>query len=534
MSVRPSGVTNANRPTSPIDNDGNSSAAHPATPDEQPQVIRGNRHELLKAAPRCAKDWAAGKMPTTAGTFNTCVGWLARNHQHEGLRDLLSSPKCSHFDTLDLHGEPLDGKALGVLAFHLDRSSVTKLNLSGCQLETQEHADGIGELLGPGSKLQLFNLSQNKLGDATVTTICKSLSTNGTLQHLGLRGCALNVRNYCDLLRVLCDVRAMKEEGPRKEAKNKTLQTLCLADNQLINPTSHTKALDRELMGRFGPVAMGRMPGMRWLDLSNTGITLSSTLTGWLTEFRCPRLDLAGNPFSDRTVAELHLWEVTHLNLQGITLMDHYDMGATQYSALELLVLPGLRVLDLRGAHPRLLEVSEPLLLGESLICLRLDREVAEAPAMQAIPGLTPLSSGDLVGPGGGFLAFWSPPGLSPHIGQMPGGDVSERTFAKKLDEELDARSIASLMTVNKALSASKGPGLEQALRRHTEDPGFDWDEATMIARDAPAADDVAESLPVNVLTTTTSLTATTVATTTTTTDFTMRTATTGTGAPGS
>ena len=80
----------------------------------------------------------------------------------------------------------------------------------------------------------------------------------------------------------------------------------------------------------------------------------------------------------------------------------------------------------------------------------------------------------------------------------------------------------------NKAVSAARGEGLVLALRDNTDDPGFDWDEATWIAKD-PAADDVSET---SALTTTTNLTATTATTTTTTTDLTMTTATTGKGAP--
>ena len=533
MSIRPSVGNVSPRPTNPTTNDGNSSAAQPAAPDEQPQIIRGNRHALLSTAPECVKDWAAGKMPTTAAAFNTCVGWLVRNGQHEGLRDLLSSPKCSSFDTLDLHGEPLDSEALGVLAHHLDRSSVTKLDLSGCHLESRAHADAIAKLLGPGSKLALLNLSHNKIGD--MAPVCNALSTNRALQHLNLRDCGLNARNHSELLRVLCDVH-VPVRGQlaclEHKAKNQTLQTLCLADNELVNPSADIESLEDEVededevtdfLGQRGP---GRSPSMRWLDLSNTGITLSRTSFNELRRLGCPRLDLARNRFTDETVRCLiDLQGVTHLNLQGVS------GGATRFSALGLVsTMHSLRVLDLRGAHPDLLEIYPLFWVSPSLVCLRLDPEVA-ARAVKARPDLTPLSSGDLLGPAGGFLASWSPPGLSAGIDHIPADKAG--LFAKKLDEELDVRSIASLLTVNRALSATKGKGLEQALRRHTDDPSFDWDAATMIAaeEDTSEAEDVSESPPVSVLTTTTSLTATT--TTTTTTDLTMTSATTGTGAPG-
>ena len=523
MSIRPSVGNVSPRPTNPTTNDGNSSAAQPAAPDEQPQIIRGNRHALLSTAPECVKDWAAGKMPTTAAAFNTCVGWLVRNGQHEGLRDLLTSPKCSGFDTLDLSGKPLTSDALGVLALHLDRSCVTKLNLSGCQLEGKEHADAIGVLLGNDSKLELINLSHNKIGN--MAPICNALSKNGPLQHLNLRNCGLTGCNYGELLHVLCEVREEPVslgsiEPSIREAKNRTLQTLCLADNDLA--AMDLESFEIEAKKIWAGESTGRMPSMKWLDLSNTGITIRSTLMLSLGALRCPRLDLSRNQLTDTTLLFLSgLRGVTHLDLQGVS--------GTGLSVLTLLDIRGLRVLDLRGADRDLLRPSSLVHVGEAFVCLRLDREVAEDPGVKAIPGLTPLSSGDLVGPGGGFLASWSPPGLSPQVGLMPGADVSESTFAKKLDEELDVRSIASLMTVNKALNASKGEGLTQALLKNTDDPGFDWDEATWIAKDTEA-EDVSET---SALTTTTSLTATT-ATTTTTTDLSMTTAITGTGAPGS
>ena len=523
MSIRPSVNNVSPRPTSPIANDGNSSAARSAATDEQPLVIRGDRHELLRTAPNCVKKCAAGKMSTTAGAFNTCVGWLVKNRQHEGLRDLLSSPKCRGFDTLDLHGELLDSEALGVLAHHLDRSCVTKLNLSGCQLESKEHAAAIGVLLGEGSKLALLNLSHNKIGD--MAPICNALSMNRTLQHLNLRDCGLSALNYARLLNVL----SKTYSGTRgsAEPENKTLQTLCLADNELVNPDMDIQSLEREFKALSPPYFT---TGLRWLDLSNTGITLSSDL---MLSLRAgvPRLDLARNHIPsghDRFVSQIQ--NVAHLNMQGVTGTDLSTLPVIPF----WIQIPGLRVLDLRGVDMDrdktgfVIDCKPPY---GSFVCVRLDSEVAKRLLRELPKNVTALSSGDLVFPGAGFLASWSPPGLSGGIAHLA-YDLSE-VFAGKLDEELDVRSIASLVSVNTTLRDSRGDNLERALRMHTADPSFDWDQATMIAKDPPDAEDVSDRPPVSVLMTTTSLSATT-ATTTTTTDLTMTTATTGTGASGS
>ncbi len=530
MNVRPSVDNVSPRTTSPTANDGNSSAAQPAALVEQP--IRGNRHELLSTAPKCVKEWVAGKVPTTAGAFNTCVGWLVRNHQEEGLQALLSSPQCSGFDKLDLSGKHLDIKALDLLALNLDRSSVTKLNLSGCQLQSKEHADAICVLLGKDSKLALLNLSHNKIGD--MAPICNALWLNGPLKHLNLKNCGLNARNFHELLRVLCNVLEPDPEDflPRvHKAKNQTLQTLCLADNELVNQNTDIGSIEDEVTTMWDGNDAGRMPSMRWLDLSNTGITLSDTLMLSIKQVRCPRMDLARNPFNDTMLMFLNFaGGITHLNLQGVS--------GTGLAALTLVGMPGLRVLDLRGAHPGLLETNKPIHPNRDFVWLRLDPEVAAGPAVKAIRGLTPLSSGDLLGPGAAFLGSWSPPGI---FATMPAVDVSEGAFAKMLHEELDLNSVASLVSVNMALAGSRSDHLNEVLSATAG--YFDWNEATLIAADPPDAHDVSEA---NALTTTASLTATTAtATTTTTTDHTMiatttttetteTTGTTGTGAQGS
>ena len=176
---------------------------------------------------------AKGTLPATAADFNTCVGWLANHDQQEALQALLSAPQCSKFDKLDLHGQAMSPEAVKCLARWLDRSSITALNLSGCQLgKGADDGKAIGELLKPGSPLTMLHLGDNDLGGQSdcFFHICEGLSANQTLKHLNLGYCGLNYEDCVSLLDVLSQ---QNVKGEHIQAQNTTLESLCLAGSRL-------------------------------------------------------------------------------------------------------------------------------------------------------------------------------------------------------------------------------------------------------------------------------------------------------------
>ena len=221
--------------------------------------------------PRCVKAMADGTLPATAADFNACVGWLAQHEQQEGLLDLLTAPQCSKFDKLDLNGEEMSPEAVKCLALCLDRSSVTALNLSGCQLG-EEHADAIGMLLAKDSKLTLLHLGHNNaLSGAAFSQVCQSLQGNQTLQHLNLQDCGLKADEFFQLLQVLSQKAVY---GGFVPAPNTTLESLCLADNELFTETYDDSGDGDFLTGASGGI------GRRSSSNSGTWATCPAS-NGW-------------------------------------------------------------------------------------------------------------------------------------------------------------------------------------------------------------------------------------------------------------
>ena len=141
-------------------------------------------------------------------------------------------------------------------------------------------------------------------------------------------------------------------------------------------------------------------------------------------------------------------------------------------------------------------------------MCLRLDPGIANDARILKIENLTPMTLGDLLGPAGAFLA-------SCHLPT----DLKEE-LAPNL-EVLDMRSLASLLTVNRALADTRNAGFTAILHAHSGDPGFDWEEVFSFPQDASDADDMpsdSNSSNASRLTTSDNPGATTTTTTTTTT----------------
>ena len=497
---RPINVSNLSPNPSPS-NDGNSSAAAVVViPFRGPGRLAVDRSG---DAPQCVKAMAKGTLPATAADFNTCVGWLANHDQQEGLRELLSAPQCSKFDKLDLHGQAMSPAAVHCLALYLDRSSITALNLNGCQLG-EEHADDIGKLLHD-SPLTMLDLGHNnKLSGAAFSQVCQSLQGNQTLKHLNLQDCGLKADEFFQLLTVLSQKEVRREFVP---AHNTTLESLCLADNQLFTESYDDIGGDAFLGGagwHYGSpefnefMDLGNMPGIKWLDLSNTGILLKVAPAGYIltqnSNAALKRLDLANNKCFQHTLEALvSLKGVTHLNLANLK-------GFTAVSLSTLLNLPSLKVLDLRGvrevfakgygaaeADKRLAQI---LAKNTSLMGVKLDPEIAEDARAQPI--INPFASGRpgfkvLVGAAGAFLL------------EMTKLAVCDADVL--VAEALDAKSALSLMSVNKGLAE-----FSAALREHSNDPGFDWDLAWSGPDGQPEAadDDNSSDMIIDTMTTAT------------------------------
>jgi hypothetical protein len=447
--------------------------------------LRGVALTALADAPECIHAMTEGTLPRTAADFNACVAWLAQNLQKEALQALFSAPPCSRFDKLDLHGQTLTPAALECLAFHLDASCITALNLSGCGLN-EAHANAIGTLLAPGSKLTLVRLEGNALGAAGMSQICASLRANKTLKHLSLARCGFEAKHFDELLRVLSRTSATGG-GPIVPAQNTTLESLCFAGNELFADDTHdTTRTPPQFLGisfaKFKFVGVGDMPGIKWLDLSNTNILLHLRSAASLVENFNPtlvRLDLAGNVYCFDTLESLKgLKFVTHLVLANVRHVQDYV--SMQYGPISLLCLPNLKVLDLRGVRRALAQpgsddaaaqnrrIEEHLARNPSLLCVKLDSQYADHPLVLKT-NLAPfapdrLGFSMLVGAAGKFLAA---------VQSMNGVEVAY-DGAAAFAGELDLRSTMRMMSVNTTLASFRPAPLEE----RSGDPGFDWDLA--------------------------------------------------------
>ena len=445
---------------------------------------------------------AENTLPATAAAFNICVGWLAQHEQPEGLLDLLSAPQCSKFDKLDLNGQAMSPEAVHCLALCLDRSSVTALNLSGCQLG-EEHADAIGELLHDSPLTMLHLGHNNALSGAAFSQVCQSLQGNQTLQHLNMQDCGLKAHEFFHLLKTLSQKTV---DGGFVPAANTTLESLCLADNELFTQR-YDDSYDWEGPERFYGAPqfeqfadLGNMPGIKWLDLSNTGILCKHVPTCYIlannSNAALKRLDLANNKCFQHTLEALvSLKGVTHLNLANLK-------GFTAVFSSTLLSLPSLKVLDLRGVREVFAKgygagdaaerLAQILASNASLMCVKLDPEIAQDIRPQLI--INPFAFGKpgfdvLVGVVGMFLF---------RVLQL--ADVAV-PFAKALD----AKSALSLMSVNRELAQ-----FSAALREHSNDPGFEWDLAWSGPDGQAEAADDDDSSNIIIDTTTTATTSTT------------------------
>ncbi len=479
MTIRRTGSDPA-RAAQPQAHHDNSSAAKAARLNAAPP-IRGNRTQLLAQAPECVKKMADGHLPETAANFNTCAGWLARHEQPEGLLALFKTPQCSRFDTIDLRGQPLSQAAFHCLAFHLDKSSITALNLSRCGLG-QAHAKDIGALLAPGSKLKWLQLDHNDLGNEGVSQLCEALKINKTLQHLSLKNCGLNSDHFVGLLRVLSHPPTSTTDQHMElmtgvthvpaPSPNATLESLCLAHNPLCIGSG------KDEWEKFW--GLGNMPGIKWLDLSNTPLLCSGGIMYRLAQNSNPalrRVDFASSEYRSPGLNRLTMFKfVSHVNLQGAHRSEEEPDIQRDMYPLDLVEMKNLKVLNLQGVQDVFpLHKGLTVRKGAPLVCLRLDPGLAKDERILQIENLTPVSFGDLLGPAGAFLASCSLP-----------TDIKEE-FAANL-EVLDMRSLASLLTVNRALADARDAGFTAILRAHSGDPGFDWEEVFSFPQDADVA----------------------------------------------
>jgi hypothetical protein len=443
--------------------------------------LRGVALAALPDAPACVQAMTKGVLPKTAADFNTCVGWLAQRAQKEGLQDLLSAPECRKFDKLDLHGQAMSPEALECLVFHLDESCITAVNLSGCHVN-QAHANTIGTMLAPGSKLTLVHLGHNHLGAAGMAQMCQSLRANKTLEHLNLSHCGFAADHFCDLLRVLSQTRTGRDH-PMVPAPNQTLASLCFAGNHLFADDTYDMSSTppvREVgWPNFKFVGLGDMPGIQWLDLSDTNILLSFGAASSLFAGFNPalaRLDLSDNEFFDDTLKHLERLEsITHLVL---TNMQHALGTEGRAEPIGLLCLSNLKVLDLRGVPGALAtrgtakaaaqdeRIKQHLAENPSLVCVKLDAAYADHPLILET-NLAPfkperLGFSVLAGAAGKFLAS---------VPDMNGVEIAD-DGAVAFAAELDLLSTMHLMSVNTTLARSRPASLQAG----SGDPGFDWD----------------------------------------------------------
>ena len=302
--------------------------------------IEGPALAALESAPPCVQRLAQGIPPKSASEFDLCVGWLAQQEQLQGLSELLGAPECASFSAIDLRGQPLSPAALECLAKALRFSAITALCLADCGL-SEQHTKGIHALLSADSRLVHLRLENNHLDKCDLDS---ALAANTTLKHLKLDNCGLSSWTCEKILTVLSH-----HTSNEQAAKNTTLQSLSLQGADLRPSAFLAYGQKRPFEG------LGRMPGILWLDLSNTPVLTGPSIVEALFQ-NFPhgmRLDLnntvVGPTCISSIVLKLGKSGVAYLSMKSCTVEDRGFRQNPQECFANLLKIPNLKMIDLRG-----------------------------------------------------------------------------------------------------------------------------------------------------------------------------------------
>jgi hypothetical protein len=423
---------------------------------------------------------AIGAQPPTltlAGQadFNRRAAMLVHNEDAQGLAELFGAAAETGIIALDLHGTDLRPCGLECLAQALRGSGITRLNLAQCSLGAS-HAQGLETLMGPGNALQHLQLSGNPYLANCASVIANALKSNSQLLHLNLNDCDLPSESCDELLAACSESRASDQSLP---ARNSTLRSLCLAGN-----------------GRHGtgvwPYREGRgrgvtMPGLRWLDLSRSGlIGVTPGREPIIPDFlqNLPhglylQLDGIVLPYgcTQTLVKALARGGVTILSMRSCRLESTLRPQSEGDCLAHVLAIPSLQILQLAGSanviHGNMLDdpdaiahvdpaaVFEWIAAHPNLKIVQLDAAGDAAPLIEQALGFNPAVR---LGATGGIAALLMTAAIAGVLDSA--GLVAD--IAPRIAFNLDYATALNLRAVARAFAAA---GMHLPV-----DPSFDWE----------------------------------------------------------